>query len=357
MYIKVTTIITVFFLCAIKPCAVNASSEYDEEVRELYEKTVELYEKIERENAHLVHVNGITMGYLDFGPKKNAPLIWAHGSGWTSYEILNVKDELIASGYRVIAIDYRGHGKTQIQDFNTSLYDVADDIAALMDHLTISKAVIGGWSKGGFIAAAFYDEYPARVLGLLLEDGGSWSGQRRYDETFDITKNIEEFRSWEKLNSQQFDSRFGAFRAVIGEFNPGDISMHQAINILSKFRLDDRGKWVNHLDPKLLVGDLSGYEKNAPSLHPLMQWSQQAMIPEIIFRHLDVPMLIIDPVSENDSIDVSDQNRQLKNQHPRLIRHQIYQDTGHAAHLSKPKRFVQDAQLLLSKVKRLSSNE
>jgi pimeloyl-ACP methyl ester carboxylesterase len=42
-----------------------------------------------------------------------------------------------------------------------------------MDQLKIKKAVIGGWSRGGYISTAFYDTYPERVLGLILEDGGS----------------------------------------------------------------------------------------------------------------------------------------------------------------------------------------
>ena len=42
-------------------------------------------------------------------------------------------------------------------------------------------AVFGGASKGGFVAAAVYDHYPNRVLGLLMADGGTWSNQWVFD--------------------------------------------------------------------------------------------------------------------------------------------------------------------------------
>lgn len=344
-------LLSVCFSSAISSYASNILDEYDKEIRELYKKTVELYEKYEKENAHLVRVNDITMGYLDFGPKNNTPLIWAHGSNWTGYEILNVKDGLVAAGYRVIAIDYRGHGKTQIIDFNTSLYDVADDIAALLDHLSISKAVVGGWSKGGFVATAFYDEYPERTLGLLLEDGGSWSDQQWRDEKPPTKGWLDTMRKESKnIDSLSYSSRFDAFQAAMGENDPSKMSIDLAVGVLSKWLVNKEGKWQNHVSSNLMLGNFSGFELKAPSRLPLMQWNQQAMIPEIIFRNLHVPVTIIDPVSENENMSLSHQNKKLQRQHPNLIVHEVYEDTSHAAHLMRPKWFVESAKVLLRKV-------
>ena len=316
----------------------------------LYEQAVALYEQIEKENAHILEVNGISMGYLDFGPKDGVPLIWSHGTGWTGYEILNVKDGLIEAGYRVIAIDYRGHGKTQSIDVNTSLYDVADDIAVLMDYLDISKAVIGGWSKGGYVSTAFYDVYPRRTLGLLLEDGGSASCQRRHDEN-PIKKSVFELmkKSIEDVTNTRYSSRIEMFRAQASAFGE-NISIDDAINLLSKWRQETDGTWRNHFNIKLIYGDLSGFVLKKPSSHPLMEWSQQSMIPEIIFRNLDVPMHIFDPVSENDMARVTGQNVELKNQHPDLIEHEVYESTGHAVHLTRPERFVKSAKMFLGRI-------
>lgn len=348
------TCLIVFYVCCTSLVCMAELSEQDEKkVRLVYDNVFKVYEKIEQENARVVNVNGITMGYLDFGPKNGVPLLWAHGSHSTGYEVLNVKNGLIDAGYRVIAIDYRGHGKTQITDFNTSIYDVADDMAALMDHLFISKAVIGGWSKGGFIATAFYDSYPGRTLGLLLEDGGSWSHQKRKDEypsTEDAIKSEQKFE--DKLNqSNSYSSQFDMFREQVSPWVDA-LSVDMAVRLLSSQRVNSEGRWEYHISSQQLYGN---YSENLllklPSRAPLMQWSQESLIPEVIFRNLDVPVHILDPVSEHDLHQVSHQNKALKSRHPYLIEHEIYEDTSHSVHFERPERFVESAKALLKRVK------
>ncbi len=354
--IKIATMFCILVHQLTHACMADTLLGKDAKIQKLYEQAFARYEKCERENAHVVQVNGITMAYLDFGAKNGVPLLWAHGSGLTGYEILNVKDGLVAAGYRVIAIDYRGHGKTQITDFNTSLYDVADDMVGLLDHLHISKAVVGGLSKGGFVAAAFYDEYPERTMGLLLEDGGSWSDQKwkdQYPMTEEMLAASKKYAT--DMESTRYASRIDMFRAVYDSWaeSSGEIdnaTIYFAVNALSQWRINAEGKWVFHVDRKLMSGDGSALELKQPSRHTLMQWSQQAMIPQIIFRNLDVPVHIIDPVSDNDMIPATEQNEALKHQHPDLIEHEIYENTGHTAHFERPERFVESAKALLKRV-------
>jgi len=47
---------------------------------------------------------------------------------------------------------------------------IADDGAALLDHLGVEKAVVGGCSMGGYAALAFVRRHPQRLLGLVLQD-------------------------------------------------------------------------------------------------------------------------------------------------------------------------------------------
>lgn len=75
------------------------------------------------------------------------------------------------------------------------------------------------------------------------------------------------------------------------------------------------------------------------------------MIPEVIFRNLDVPMHIIDPVEDDDFIPVSHENRVLKEQHLDLVVHEIYEETGHGAHIERSERFIDSAQALLKRVR------
>jgi pimeloyl-ACP methyl ester carboxylesterase len=70
----------------------------------------------------------------------------------------------------LIALDCRGHGKTQpLGDAHLLRFDVfADDIVALLDHLRIEHFIAGGISMGAGVALNLALRYPQRVSGLLL---------------------------------------------------------------------------------------------------------------------------------------------------------------------------------------------
>lgn len=70
---------------------------------------------------------------------------------------------------RCIAPDMRGFGESPaIPPFTIERY--ADDVAALLDRLSIESAVIGGLSMGGYVALSMWQRHRARVRGLMLFD-------------------------------------------------------------------------------------------------------------------------------------------------------------------------------------------
>jgi pimeloyl-ACP methyl ester carboxylesterase len=73
-------------------------------------------------------------------------------------------------GYRQLLWDARGHGKTAPAGPNESFtFDrFALDLAALLDHLRIGSAVVGGISMGAAVSTRFAVRYPDRVRGLVL---------------------------------------------------------------------------------------------------------------------------------------------------------------------------------------------
>lgn len=73
--------------------------------------------------------------------------------------------------------------------------------------------------------------------------------------------------------------------------------------------------------------------------------------PKIVYRNLNVPLLILDPVSKDDFMPFETENSSLQKQHPNYITHKIYKDTGHNIHYERPKQFIQDLTLFLGKVK------
>jgi len=79
-------------------------------------------------------------------------------------------DSFKAHGYRVVAPDLRGMGATPkaTGQSNATMSDMARDVAALMDQLSIDRAVVCGLSMGGYVAFEFAHLFPARVRALVL---------------------------------------------------------------------------------------------------------------------------------------------------------------------------------------------
>jgi 3-oxoadipate enol-lactonase len=75
----------------------------------------------------------------------------------------------LAPEYRVITWDQRGHGGTPAPG-PFGYWDSAGDVLALLDHLGIEQAVLGGMSQGGFLSLRTALLAPQRVRGLVLID-------------------------------------------------------------------------------------------------------------------------------------------------------------------------------------------
>jgi 3-oxoadipate enol-lactonase len=115
-------------------------------------------------------VAGITVGYDDRG--SGEPVVLVHGHPFDSSMWAPQAAEFASAGggRRVIAPDLRGYGLSTVVPGKTTLDVFAGDIAALLDHLELDEAILGGVSMGGQIVLEFYRLFPERVRGLLLAD-------------------------------------------------------------------------------------------------------------------------------------------------------------------------------------------
>ena len=97
-------------------------------------------------------VNGINLYYETHGAGR--PLILLHG-GLGSGEMFGPILPTLAEHHQVIAVDLQGHGRTADIDRPIDIRLMADDIAALIDHLGLDKPDVVGYSLGGGVA--FFD--------------------------------------------------------------------------------------------------------------------------------------------------------------------------------------------------------
>jgi pimeloyl-ACP methyl ester carboxylesterase len=108
----------------------------------------------------------IRFHYVDTGA--GLPFVFQHGLGGDVAQTAEIAGDL--PGVRFIALDCRGHGETR------PLGDVAElgfipfaaDVIALLDHLGIGRAVVGGISMGAGVSLTIAQLAPERVRGLVL---------------------------------------------------------------------------------------------------------------------------------------------------------------------------------------------
>jgi pimeloyl-ACP methyl ester carboxylesterase len=94
--------------------------------------------------------------------------------------------EALAKNYRVIALDNRGHGKSdKPHDVKKYGPEMVEDVVRLLNHLQIQKAHVAGYSMGAIITAKLLTTHPDRLLSATLGGhGGIQNGSRSqfYDE-------------------------------------------------------------------------------------------------------------------------------------------------------------------------------
>lgn len=120
-------------------------------------------------NGEYAEVNGINLYYESHGSGR--PLILLHG-GLGSGEMFGPIIGQFAANHRVILVDLQGHGRTADIDRPLDIKFMADDVAALIDHLGLEKPDVVGYSLGGGVALQLAARHPQKVGRLVSASAG-----------------------------------------------------------------------------------------------------------------------------------------------------------------------------------------
>lgn len=102
------------------------------------------------------------------GPGPDAPVVLLlHAVGCTGLLTWYPCLERLAERFRVVTFDQRWHGRG-ITSETFSLYDCADDAAAVIDTLELRDTIVAGYSMGSMIAQRVWRQHPDKVEGLVL---------------------------------------------------------------------------------------------------------------------------------------------------------------------------------------------
>ena len=120
---------------------------------------------------HKFNSDSVEIAFDDAG--QGEPILLIHGfasNGRVNWVDPGWVKTLLAAGFRVITIDNRGHGESE-KLYNPDLYsapEMAEDARRLLDHLSIGRAHVLGYSMGARISAFLAIKHPSRVGAVIF---------------------------------------------------------------------------------------------------------------------------------------------------------------------------------------------
>lgn len=120
-------------------------------------------------NSTITTKSGAEIFYKDWGAKDATPIVFHHGWPLSADDWDNQMLFFLSKGYRAIAFDRRGHGRSTQTDTGNDMDTYASDVINLADHLNLKGAIHVGHSTGGGEVARYVARAkPGRVAKAVL---------------------------------------------------------------------------------------------------------------------------------------------------------------------------------------------
>ncbi|WP_037072574.1 alpha/beta fold hydrolase [Rhizobium sp. CF142] len=120
-------------------------------------------------NEYVTTKDSVQIFYKDWGPKDAQPIVFHHGWPLSADDWDNQMLFFLGKGYRVIAHDRRGHGRSSQVSDGHDMDHYAADAAAVVQHLDLRNAIHVGHSTGGGEATHYVARHgKGRVAKLVL---------------------------------------------------------------------------------------------------------------------------------------------------------------------------------------------
>jgi pimeloyl-ACP methyl ester carboxylesterase len=227
----------------------------------------------------------------DIGGDPDAPpVILTHGAGQTRYSWRRAAQELVKSGFHVIALDHRGHGDSDWSpDGDYSLDAIAGDVRAVAGTLSRPPALVGA-SLGGAASLIALGETPAGEAPLAA------SALILVDVVSRMSHNgVSRIRGFMDAAPEGFGTLEEAADAI-ASYLPHRPRPSNLDGLRKNLRLRDDGRWYWHWDPAYIssrsqtVGSLGDrMETAAPNVHCpalLVRGARSELVDAAAVRHL-----------------------------------------------------------------------
>ena len=230
------------------------------------------------------------INYIDEGPKTSTltPVLFVHSFAGSANH-WDAQIEHLRSQRRVVAIDLRGHGRSD-PPLDTGGYSVealASDIGTVADHLTIKRFVLVGHSIGGAAALAYAQQHPARVESLVLVGTPGRTPPERSGRIMETLR-----KSYETANDIFWNSLMDGARPqtrAILEDGRSRMPRHAALSLIdAAFAFDPVPAMLAYPGPKLIIDTRHSESRNALYRHA-PDVPRQVIAGTSHWPHLDKP--------------------------------------------------------------------
>jgi pimeloyl-ACP methyl ester carboxylesterase len=139
----------------------------------------------------VANINGINLNYEISG--RGPAVVFLHGGNGRAQDWVN-QFPVLSSEYTAIALDIRGHGKSEgpKTEAEYSIPLIAEDVLGLLNVLNIAKCCLVGHSFGGFVALQFAVTHQDRLAGLVPVDTSSGPYGGGNTKTGELTQKLVE---------------------------------------------------------------------------------------------------------------------------------------------------------------------
>ncbi|QSH41057.1 alpha/beta hydrolase [Lentisphaerota bacterium ZTH] len=215
--------------------------------------------------------DGVKLHYIEAG--KGKPLIMLPGWSQTA-EQYKYQIEKLSSSYRVIALDYRGHGDSEKPDYGYRMSRLAVDLHNLLTELELNDVNLLGHSMGCCVIWSYWDLFGGKQLSkLIFVDETPFNAFLQVSlgkeaEQFGILFTLENLFEVVKRIRNDYDESYT--RELIGKMFPHDFPKEQIDWIIQQ----------NCKMPRNLAADLL-YETNIA-----LDWRD-------VVKRINIPVLII----------------------------------------------------------------
>jgi 3-oxoadipate enol-lactonase len=165
--------------------------------------------------------------YTDVGPP-TAPAILLGPSLGATTACWNAQRDVLATQYRVVSYDHRGHGGSEALEEECSIADLASDVVTLLDELNLDRVSYAGVSLGGMVGIWLAAHVPERIERLALVCTSANLGAPDYWRArADVVRAEGMHRIVDAVVDRWFTPAFSsAHPDVVGEFKASFTSSH-----------------------------------------------------------------------------------------------------------------------------------